>query len=344
MASAPEPPESIILGQFAGLKNTVAAERLGPSELERAINVDLDDAGQLRRRRGFTKRIDGDFHSLREVAGKTFVVRSGTLHRVREDLTLQAITGVGPSPVCYTEVDGAVYFCSGGASGVVERDDSLSPWGKTDGQGRWHSPVLHPTETLGEVAGRLLGDPLRATCLETYRGRIYMAAGKTLWATELYNYHFVDRTRNFMQFEHAITLVMAVDDGLYVGTTGGLYFIKGILGQFQLSQITGDAVLPGSGQFVPTELIHPHARSQAMPTGSAAVFLTAGGIIAGFDGGTCYNLTSGTMVFPQGVRAAALFRQDQGANSYAVAIDSGGSPSANARIGDYVDAEIVRRR
>jgi hypothetical protein len=48
------------------------------------------------------------------------------------------------------------------------------------------------------------------------------------------------------------------------------------------------------------------------------------------------------MAFPAGVSAAALFRQDQGANSYIAAVDSAGGPSANARIGDYVDAEIRR--
>lgn len=345
MARPPqEPPESIILGQFAGLRNTVAAERLGPNELERAINVDLDDAGQLRRRRGYTKKLDGEFHSLRQFTAKTLGVRNGTLCRIRDDLTTLSIASVGPAPVCYAEVKGEIYYCSGGASGVIGVDDSPEPWGRTDGQGVWHSPVLSPTETLGEIAGRLLGDPVRATCLEAYKGRIYMAAKKTLWATELYSYHFVDRTKNFMQFEHDITLVMAVDDGLYIGTTGGLYFIQGTLGQFKLSQINGDAVLPGSGQVVPSELIHPSARNQPMPAGAAAVFLTAGGIVAGFDNGTCYNLTTDMVSFPAGVSAAALFRQDQGANSYAVAIDSGGSPSANARIGDYVDAEIVRRR
>jgi hypothetical protein len=85
-----------------------------------------------------------------------------------------------------------------------------------------------------------------------YKGRIYLADGKTLWVTELYRYHIVNRTRGFIQFEHNITLVMAVDDGLYVGTEGGLYFLKGTFGAFQLSTINADFVVPGSGQVVPT--------------------------------------------------------------------------------------------
>ncbi len=343
MASQPEPPESIVMGSFTGMKNTVGAERLAPNELERAINVDLDDAGQPRRRRGYNQLSSVSHHSLRTLGDRTFGVRDGVLGRFREDYSFTSITAVGIAPVAYTEVDHSVYFCNSAAAGVIGPDDALSPWGSTAGQGRWLSPVLSPTDTLGEIGGRLLGDPVRATCLETYKGRIYLAAGKTLWATELYLYHFVDKTKNYMQFEHEITMLAAVDDGIYVGTEGGLYFLQGILGGFKLTQINGDAVLFGSCQPVPTELVHPQARNQPIPAGMAAVFMSTGGIMAGFDNGTCYNLTSGTMEFPRGVSAASLFRQDSGANAYVAAVDSGGAPSANARIGDYVDAEIVRR-
>lgn len=339
-----EPPESIVLGAFNGIRNTVAAERLGPMDLERGINVDIDDAGQLRRRRGYNLLDAAGWHSLRTFSEKVLGVRDGVLSRIREDYSVSAIATIGDALTSYAEVDGHVYFCNATTEGVVDRDDTLAAWGRDDGQGRWLSPVTDPTETLGEVAGKLLGGPRRATCLEPYKGRIYMAVGKTLWATELFLYHFVDRTRNFMQFEHEITLVMAVDNGLYVGTAGGLYFLQGVFGQFKLMHVNDDAVIYGSGQVVPSELVHPNARNQPMPAGTAAVFMTSGGIIAGFENGTCFNLTSGAVVFPQGSSAASLFRQDMGANSYVASVDSGGSPSANARIGDYVDAEIVRHQ
>jgi hypothetical protein len=158
--------------------------------------------------------------------------------------------------------------------------------GQDRGQGFWDSPVYQPTETLGEVAGQLLGDPPKARCIAYYKGRIYLAAGKTLWATELFRYHYVDRTKGFMQFEHEITLRDGVADGLYVGTLGGLYFIQGVLGTFKLQQITSGAVLFGSGVEVPSQLVHPQARQQDMPAEHCAVMMTADGVLAGFDGGT----------------------------------------------------------
>jgi hypothetical protein len=338
------PPESVILGAFKGMKNTVSRERLGQDELERAINVDLDDAGQLRRRRGYVRKQTGSWHSVRTFTLKVLGVRDGTLGVIRDDYSFLSLgVFVGPQRLTHTEVNGDIYFCNDAASGVVKVDDTTGPWGTTNGQGLWLSPVIDETPTLGPVAGQLIGDPIRASCIEAYKGRIYLADGKTLWVTELYRYHLVNRTRGFMQFEADITLVMAVDDGLYVGTTAGLYFLKGVFGAFQMSIINSDLVIPGSGQVVPTELVHPQARNGPVPAGSAAVFMTSGGVIAGFDGGNCYNLTIDAMVFPGGLSAAALFRQDSGANHYIAAIDSAGGPSANARIGDYCEAEIVRR-
>jgi hypothetical protein len=345
MQGPPEaPPESIILGAFKGMKNTVSRERLGQDDLERATNVDVDDAGQLRRRRGYVRKQPGSWHSVRTFSLKVLGVCNGILGVIRDDYSFLSLgVFVGPERLAYTEANGDIYFCNNGASGVVKVDDTTGPWGTTNGQGLWLSSVIDETPTLGPVAGQLIGDPIRARCIEAYKGRIYLADGKTLWATELYRYHLVNRTRGFMQFEADITLVMAVDDGMYVGTETGLYFIKGVFGAFVLSTLSSDLVIPGSGQFVPTELVHPQARNGPVPAGSAAVFMTSGGIIAGFDGGSCYNLTIDAMVFPGGLSAAALFRQDSGANHYVAAIDSFGGPSANCRIGDHCEAEIVRR-
>jgi hypothetical protein len=334
-------PESIMLQQFSGIKNTVAPERLSAAELEKAVNVDIDDAGQVRRRRGYTLAAAGNFHSLKTIGGKVYGVKDGVLGIIRADYSFKTLHTVNAA-VCYTEVDREVYFSSASASGIIERNESVSAWGVTDGQGQWLSPVIAPTETLGAIGGKLLGDPPKATSLAAYKGRIYLAVRNVLWATELYQYHYVDKTKNYMQFEHDITLLLAMEDGLYVGTTGGLYFIQGILGQFKLSQVSAAAVLAGSDAWAPADLVHPQARNAPVPTGEAVLMMTAEGILAGFDGGTAYNLTQDRMVFPQGLSAAGVFRRDAGVTSYVAAVDSAGGPTANARIGDYVDAEIIR--
>lgn len=343
MASQPpEAPETIILGSFAGIKNTVGAERLQPSELAAAVNVDLDDAGQLRRRRGYERRHTGNHHSLIDVGGRCFVVRDGVLGELSEDLSFREILPVGPTKLCYVRVGPVVYFSSETIAGKIV-NGQYQPWGEQRGP-QWLSPVMRPTDTLGEVAGKVLRAPPRATAMGHYKGRIYLAAGPVLWATELYNYEAVDATRNFMPFEDDITMVAPVGDGIYIGTTRDLQFIQGTLADgLERRTIFSYGVVPGSLVQVPYSRVDPRARDgRPMPEGEGPVFLTAGGVCLGLENGDVFNLTQGRVVFPEAVSAAALYREDQGANAYVAVTDSAGGPAANARIGDYVDAEIVR--
>ncbi len=344
MASRPdEPPESIIVGQFAGIKNTVSRERLQMGELEAAVNVDIDNSGQVRRRRGYDRKDASSWHSAQTIAGRAFAVKDGQLGELRADYSHSALASVGSDPLSYTAVGDTVYFSSRSASGKIV-DGAVQPWGQTGGEGEWLSPVIRPTETLGAIAGKIIAAPPLATEIEYYKGRIYLANERWLWATELYLYDLVDRNRNYLQFEHDITMVRAVEAGLFVGTEKQLFFLEGTMADgLRRARTVDSGVIRGSSVMVPTAAVDPQARqSDSVPEGNSPVFLTEAGICVGLEDGRVINLTRNRVVFPSAVRAAALYREDQGANSYVAVTDSAGGPSANARIGDYVDAEIVR--
>ena len=342
MASAPEAPQTIVIGSFAGIRNTVSEERLQQGDLASAVNVDIDDAGQLRRRRGYERMHTGNHHSLKQLGDRCFVVRDGTLGELREDLSFTPIVPVGPGKLCYTRVADTVFFSSTAIAGKIV-GGAYQPWGK-QGSGQWVSPVVSPTDTLGEIAGKILRAPPNASALGAYKGRIYLAAGRLLWATELFNYDVVDATRNFMQFEAEITMIAPVEDGIYVGTTVDLQFLEGTHSDgLKRRTVLRAAVIPGSEVWVPHSRVDPRARGgNPLPDGYGPVFLTTGGVVLGLNNGVVYNLTQDRVVFPDAVSAAALYREDQGANTYVAVTDSAGGPSANARIGDYCDASIVR--
>jgi hypothetical protein len=342
MASAPpQPPESIILSALSGIKNTVSEERLQVGELSAGVNIDLDDAGQARRRRGYRKLDPASWHSVQTVEGITFGVRDGILGRIYPDYSFTALGFVGPEPLCYTSVGDTVYFSSAVTSGKIVQN-AIVPWGEP-GEGVWISPVIRPTETLGAINGRRLVAPPHATEIESYKGRIYLAHENVLWHTELYLYDRLDSTKNFLQTEDPITMVRATTDGIYVGTTAQLLFLQGIAATgLKMSIIMTTPVVKGSSVIVPYSKAHPRARQGPIPEGEGPMFMTGAGICLGLEGGEVYNLTQDHVVFPGAVSAAALYREDQGANSYVAVADSAGGPSANARIGDYVDAEIVR--
>ena len=351
MAERPPPnaPQSIVLNVFDGIRNDVSRERLTAKDLERGLNIDIDELGQPRRRRGYTLALSGNWHSIKTITGKTFGVKDGVLGIIRPAPAFFSLgVTIGPDPCAYTDVDEEVYFSSEGMSGVITVNETVQPWGHTDGQGVWFSPVYTPTDTLGAVGGSLLGDPPIARHLGSYKGRIYLAVDKVLWTTELFRYHYVDRTTNFMQFEEPITMVAPMTDGLFIGTEGGVYFLLGIFGKFKVNQLSSAGVMPGSLVQMPAALVHPQIRKTPVPESQASVFMTDQGVMAGFDGGECYNLTQGygeewhRFTFPEAQSAAALHRLDLGDSTYVAVLDSQGTPSANARIGDFIDAEIIR--
>lgn len=345
MASQPsEPPESIILGEFAGLRNNVAPERLKTEDLQAAVNVDIDDAGQLRRRRGKTLKIAGDFHSVTTLPRGTLAVKDGSIGWVLPGyafVTLQS--GIGPEPVAALQIGDEVYYSSTTNAGIIHADDAVEAWALSASATQWLSPVGAPTGTAGAISGKLISPPPMASDMTAYHGRIYLAVGKILWATELYLYRFVDRTKGFIPFETEITMVAAVDDGIYVGTKQGIFFLKGAFSSgMKLEKLTGAAAIRGFAASVPGNKVIPQRYQGTVPESTAVVFMSSEGICAGFNGGQLFNLTHEKLEFPAMSSAAVLYREQDGVNQLVAVADSGGAPTSTARIGDYVEAELRR--
>ena len=223
-------PDSISLKKFAGLKNVVGRDRLGPDELEIAINVDLDDVGQLRRRRGYTLASAGVYNSLfTSNEGIVYGVKNGSLGILNPDMSFLSLqSGYANASVCYVQVGSSIYFSSGssGLAGIIDQDArTIGPWGSEPDI--FLSPVVNPSAVLPAIRGRLIGPPPLATALAYFNGRIYLAQGNTVWATDLFLYNYVEKVTNFLPFEAPVTMIGAVGDGLYVGTMEGLWFLSG---------------------------------------------------------------------------------------------------------------------
>lgn len=358
----PQPPaqDSITISRWSGLRNTLTPERLAQGELARGQNVDLDDAGQPHRRRGRTLVASGAYHSLfNTFKGTALGVCNGTLGRINPDYTFSGIQDdVGPGPFDYVQVGDVVYFSSDTYSGQLNlKNAQVSTWGMAVGEsfdwptaptpaGFWFSPVLDPSDTLGPVGGRMFQAPPLASVLGYFHGRIYLGKGKTLWATELHNYNYVDKTKNYKQFDSDITAIGAVGDGLYIGTTAGMWFMSGpTFHEMTISPCVANGVVKNSMLPVPAELINPMARLRPdipSQTKNAVVCLTSGGIVVGLDGGEAFNLTETTYLLPSAQSAAIMFRQQDGMNSLVVSQDSGGDPVNSARFGDHLSAKLIR--
>lgn len=341
-----DPNAGVLLQRFKGLHNVATPERLQPDELHVALNVDIDDHGQVRRRRGYKKVLSGDMHSVWTMDdGRLIGVRNGSLVLINPDWTTVTLqTGMGSEPVAYVQVDRTVYFCSRTVSWKLNVDTlAVAPWGAEVSPGTWLSPVLRPTATLPEVRGKLLGAPPHATSLAYFNGRIYLASGPMLWATELYLYDYVDKTKSFRYYESEITGLGAVTDGVYVGTEDKIFFLDGTYHEHKRITVLDAGMIRGSLVRAQADLIKPNEAEGASFAASknAVIFMTDIGIYAGLDNGRFYSMTP-DFVFPDFVKGAAAFRLQDGIYQYIGAFDSGGTPQDSARFGDFVEADIRR--
>ena len=347
-----EAPESITFGSFDGYKNTVSRERLGPRDLAVAMNIDLDDDGQPHRRRGRTQVASGNFHSLFNADdGTVYGVKNGDLGIIRPDYSFDVLvanaTGTfeaGSPQIAWWQIGDAIYFTSPAGAGIISHQTGVvTDWGPAEPF--FLSPVVNPSPTLPAIRVKLLGAPPLASDIAYYNGRLYLAAGRFLWATEFQLYDLVDKTRGYIQFENIITMVGVVSDGLYIGTTEGVWFLGG--GSFETLKrvrVMDNGVIPGSMTYVPGELANPNIKgtSPPQPMDVSVMFMTTRGYCVGQDSGRCTNMTEATVFFPNAKRAASFYRRQDGMNHYVVALDSQGDPNNAARFGDFVDAEIIR--
>jgi hypothetical protein len=354
------PPESLILSSFDGQKNTVQLERLGPKDLVLARNITLDDTGQVSRRRGYTLMAAGNAHSLFTTnEGVILVVFNGSLGVLHKDYSfapMRAIAGSDPStgvpPLAYVQVGTTVYYSGLTDSGKVDLDTlTATPWQGTPPT-RWLSPVVNPTPTLPAIAGRMLGPPPNATGLAYFNGKIYLLVGRNVWHTDLYTYDYVDQTGGFLPFEAETTMIGAVGDGVYVGTEEGLWFMspskdfrpEKAYGLMKRVRVMDSPVIAGSMVTIPAELGNPPQvpPNSDTPLQIALMFMTTNGVCVASDGGQTTNLTESKYFFPTMLSASAMYRRQDGMNQYVAATQSGGQPSNNAAIGDYIDVTIIR--
>jgi hypothetical protein len=348
---SPAETPSIVLDGFTGLKNTVGRERLDPKELAQGINIDLDDKGQPRRRRGFIKKLSGDCHSLFQAEnGTVYVVKDAALGVLYPNYSFSSLgvaihgdPAAGLDPLAYVQVGKDIYYSGAGTSGIIDtQDNTVSFWGSSSDL--ILSPVVNPTAYLPEVRIKLLGKPPVASILAYYNGRIYLAQGPNLWCTELYLYNYVDKTRNFAQFEDDITMIGVVTDGMYIGTKQATWFLGGESFPMKRKSVLDSGPVKGSMVYIPSELGNPTppGPDADTPQEVAIAFMTSRGYCVGKDSGNAFNLTEDKFFFPSAARSAALFRRQDGVNQYIAVNDSEGEPVSGARFGDFVDAEIVR--
>lgn len=133
-AASVDPREGLFqFGDFRGLRNNVGADAFAPSDLSVALNVDIDDALGVRRRKGFSSPAAAAVDRGLWADGSVCLgVGGDALKLVHPDYTTKTLrTGLAADrALSYTAVADRVFWANGVETGVVQ-DGTNRSWGLT---------------------------------------------------------------------------------------------------------------------------------------------------------------------------------------------------------------------
>ena len=174
--------------------------------------------------------------------------------------------------------------------------------------------------------------------LSYYKGRFYVSEGNILWYSSPFSLKWFNKQSDFFVFESAITEVMPVDDGIWVGTETGLYYLRGNAPEkMTLNLLESVSIVKGTGE----KIMGAYLFIENTPLGYKWLVTSDKGVFVCFNNGITLNLTEANVVFPQANRGASTFIQKDGINRYLTLLEEK-KPSNNASASDIVTATVIR--
>jgi hypothetical protein len=291
--------DTLTFSKFKGINNVDNAVNLERDELSEAVNVDIDNQGRVTRRNGYTRKFtpSGVLHSLWSNDRICLFIDGTTLKRLHEDYTATTIrTGVTNLPMEYLDVDEKIYYSNASVNGYI--DTSF-----VDNQ--------YAVPTVAYKA-----KPPTGQKIEWYNGRIYIVRNETIWFTDPYNYNVVDMRMNAVKMKDEVTMIKAVDDGLYIGIgdiddRGSVLFLSGGTPEdFTSKEVANYGAIEGSAVKTKSSFVGNG------DDGKKVLWTSRKGICLGENGGKFTNLTSGKYVVPNNRYGAGMFKLVNGVPQY----------------------------
>lgn len=122
-------PKTINIPAFKGINNVLVPERTPNDYLKEAENIDIDKAGGIHKRKGYSQIDSGDFHSLWADGDLCYAIKDGDLVKIDDEDNITVLdTGYGSNPVSFFRIHDSVYFSSISRNGTIE-SDTVRPWG-----------------------------------------------------------------------------------------------------------------------------------------------------------------------------------------------------------------------
>jgi hypothetical protein len=217
----------------------------------------------------------------------------------------------------------------------------------TDGMELYYSDIASFNTTIIIGSTDHLVSPLRTFNLDApphgshvtyYLGHMYIADESVLWYSEPFQYSYYKLSSNYIEFTGTILEVMAVDNGIWVGTTAGLYYLSGLEpSKFQMDIKETLTVISGTA----TQLSGSYEQQSGLPPGFKWLISTDLGIFLLANEGMLLNVSTPNVELEAADSGASLFLQTNGMNQYLSILKTNQNPN-NAVATDIVTSTIVR--
>jgi hypothetical protein len=286
--------------RFSGINNVDEAYRLFPQIIDRrwnvfplreANNVLIDNTYALKSRLGFGTAVltGSNIHSLWSDGVRCFFVDGTTLYEMDAAYNKKVIMTVTSGyRMSFAPVNDRYYFTNEREIGYI--------------RGAVNYPCMNPS--------REFKLPLPAgSHIEYFMGCLFVSVKNVLYISDpLCDYY--DTRNGYRVFADNITMIRAVDNGLYISDKK-VWFIRGKgNAEFQRVEVEAEPAIPFTD-------LRTSADSMGYGvSGDVAVWTSKGGIVIGDSGGTVKDVTSDRYHMADHGQGTAFVRDDNNVKHY----------------------------
>jgi hypothetical protein len=280
------------LNTRAGPARLITDRETGLCELAQAVNVDVDAFRRISRRPGAkATACDVPAHSIYSILDTTLFVSDYQLCKLEDDYSYTVLATLdSDARMSFLYLNDLIYFSNGVDKGIYSiTENDIYEW--------------EAGEYFGPRTDREFLSPPPGEILEFYHGRIHIAEGSVLWFTEPFGYNWVDYSENYYVLPSRITMLRAIDDGLYIGTTTGVHFLRGDASG--LLQVSAGHVVRGTDVLCHKEDIQTDLVEGIRHSGPCVICASSEGILFLGRDGYVKNLTGKRIEYPVQSQGAA---------------------------------------
>jgi hypothetical protein len=157
-------------------------------------------------------------------------------------------------------------------------------------------------------------------------GRLYVAAGDTVYYSEPYAPTLFNPARNYILFPSTISMLETCQNGLYVAADQ-TYWLGGDPSGASLDPVLPYGAVPGS--------------SVQSPVKNECFWMSVRGLVRGDQNGVATNLQEAFVAVEPAQAGSTLFREQDGVRQVLSSLFGGEQTVTAAR--SYMDAEVIRK-